>query len=106
MATPGIVLTTHPDLDGAKALVKKLLQDRLIACATLGQGMASLYVWDGELCEDQEVQLILKTDLDQFEVLEARVKELHPYDVPELLAIAVTAGSADYLQWIQDCVVG
>ena len=106
MAQPCIVLTTHPDLAGAKVLTKTLLQEKLIACATLGNGMQSLYVWDGEIQEDAEVQLLLKTDLDQFEALEARVKELHPYDVPELLAIEVTTGSAEYLQWIQDCVAG
>ena len=106
MAKPCIVLTTHPELAGAKALAKTLLQEKLIACATLGTGMQSLYVWDGEIQEDSEIQLLLKTDLDKFDALEARVKELHPYDVPELLAITVTQGSADYLQWVQDFVAG
>ncbi|MEM6503397.1 MAG: divalent-cation tolerance protein CutA [Cyanobacteria bacterium P01_C01_bin.89] len=106
MANPCVVLTTHPELAGAKALAKTLLQEKLIACATLNNGAESLYLWDGEIQEVREVQLIFKTDLDKFSALEARLKELHPYDVPELLAIAVTTGSADYLQWIQDCVGG
>lgn len=104
MAHPGIVLITHPTVEGAKILAKQLLQEKLIACATLGTGMQSLYVWGGEVQEDTEVQLLLKTDLDKFDLLEARVKDLHPYEVPEILAIAITQGSADYLQWIQDSV--
>ena len=88
----------------AKILAKQLLHEKLIACATLGTGMQSLYVWEGEVQEDTEVQLLLKTDLDKFDLLEARVKDFHPYEVPEILAIAITQGSADYLQWIQDSV--
>ncbi|MGD1849511.1 MAG: divalent-cation tolerance protein CutA [Cyanophyceae cyanobacterium] len=104
MATPGIILATHPNFDDAKALAKTLLREKLIACATLGGGRQSVYLWDGKIQEDQEVQLLLKTDLDKFKALETRIKELHPYDVPEILAIAVTQGSSDYLQWIQDCI--
>ena len=103
MAQPGIILVSCPSVDDAERLARSLVEEKLIACASFSK-VQSIYRWEGQVCSDGEVQIVMKTDLDKFEVLEARIKDLHAYEVPEILAIAVTKGSADYLQWIQDSV--
>jgi periplasmic divalent cation tolerance protein len=62
----------------------------------------SMYTWKGEIHRDQEWQLVIKTDLTQFSTLEAKIRDLHSYEVPEIIALAIAAGSLPYLQWISE----
>ncbi|MBI1967265.1 MAG: divalent-cation tolerance protein CutA [Gemmatimonadetes bacterium] len=101
-----VVLTTLGTDADARALVKTLLEDRLIACGTLLPGARSLYRWEGALQEENEVVVLLKTDASKWEALSAMVKARHPYQVPELLALPVEAGLDVYLSWITNEVVG
>lgn len=94
------VLTTVATTDEAVALVRALLERRLVACGTLVPGGRSLYRWEGKIVDEPEVLVILKTRSARLESLQTAFGELHPYRVPELLALPVSAGSEKYLAWI------
>ena len=100
------VLVTAPDMETAERLGGTLVEEGLAACANLLPGVVSLYRWEGEMQRDQEVLVILKSTAAATERLRARVDELHPYDVPEVLAFPVVAGHEPYLRWVTDEVKG
>ena len=75
-------------------------EEGLAACVNRVAGVRSTYRWDGKLCDDAEVLLLIKTLETRFEALEARIRALHPYEVPEIIALPVVAGSTGYLDWV------
>jgi periplasmic divalent cation tolerance protein len=95
-----VVLTTLASTDEAAELVRALLDRRLVACGTILPGARSLYRWQGRIADEQEAVVLLKTRSGRLEALEAALGELHPYKVPELLALPVGAGLEKYLEWI------
>ena len=95
-----LVLTTAPDLEVGRVLARELLERRLVACISLLPGLESHFRWRGEVQREAEVQLLLKTTPDRLAALEAALAELHPYDLPELLALPVEGGGAAYLAWV------
>jgi periplasmic divalent cation tolerance protein len=95
-----IVFVTAPTGDDGRAIARALIGEKLAACVNILPGIISIYTWEGEVCEDDEVLLVIKTRSEIFEALSAMVKEIHPYDVPEVIAVPLTAGAADYLNWI------
>ncbi|HEX5436219.1 MAG TPA: divalent-cation tolerance protein CutA [Gemmatimonadaceae bacterium] len=97
-----VVLTTVASTDEAISLIQTLLERRLIACGTMLPGARSLYRWEGRIADEQEVMLLLKTRATRVEALEVAFGELHPYRVPELLALPVVDGLRKYLRWIDD----
>lgn len=101
-----IVLTTLGNAADAHTLVTGLLEDRLIACGTLLPGARSLYRWEGALQEEPEVLVLLKTDASKWDALSRAVRERHPYQVPELLALPVERGLDVYLSWLTNEVAG
>ena|SRR5690348_16773479 len=102
MAPTALVVLTTLATDGdARALVNALVADRLIACGTLLPGARSIYRWKGNVTEEDEVVVLLKTDASKWEALSAAVRERHPYDVPELLALPVARGLDRYLSWLE-----
>ncbi len=101
-----VVLITAPSQEKAAELGRAVVEERLAACASLVPGIRSIYRWEGKVCEDAEVLLIVKTRRERFERLEARVKALHPYSVPEIIALPIEAGHAPYLKWIAGAVDG
>jgi periplasmic divalent cation tolerance protein len=101
MHTDAIVaITTIATEEDGVALVRELLDRRLIACGTLLPGARSLYRWQGKTADEREVVVLLKTRSARFETLRDAIAELHPYKVPELLALPVEAGLEKYLAWI------
>lgn len=94
-----VLLTTAPP-DSAQDLAHLLVEERLAACVNLVPGLRSVYRWKGEICDDPETQLIVKTTVGRLPALGARLAELHPYEVPELLVIAPAGGSAPWLAWL------
>lgn len=94
-----IVLTTTADLAQAETLARQIVEARLGACVQL-QPIASFYVWQGELCHSPEYRLSIKTRQDRFEALAQFIRAHHGYETPEIVQIPITAGSADYLQWV------
>ncbi len=86
----------------AEQFASQLVEERLVACVSILPAMRSIYRWDGAMERADERQLLLKTSSTQLAALEARVRVLHPYDVPEFVVIPITHGSADYLAWLAD----
>ena len=79
-----------------------LVEEKLAACVNITSEIKSVYFWKGKVEEDKEHLLIIKTRKDKFESLEKRVKEIHPYEVPEIVALSIILGSKDYLNWIDE----
>ncbi len=96
-----LVLTTCASPGEASRLARTLVEDRLAACATLIPGVQSIYHWQGQIESSTETLLLLKTGPDQLAALEARLHELHSYQTPEFLVLAVESGSQSYLDWLQ-----
>ena len=96
------VIMTAPDAETAEKLGRTLVSERLAACANVVPKVVSMYWWDGELQRDDEAMVILKTVRQRTEALEARVLELHPYAVPEVLVLAVSGGHTPYLDWVSN----
>jgi periplasmic divalent cation tolerance protein len=95
-----VILTTLASEEEAVALVRALLDRRAIACGTILPGARSFYRWEGQVADEREVVVLLKSTLERVADLEAAFSELHPYKVPELLALPVHAGLERYLRWI------
>jgi periplasmic divalent cation tolerance protein len=96
-----VVLTTAPSTDVAEGLGATIVAERLAACATVVPGITSIYRWEGEVRHEGEVLVILKTTESCVERLRARLVDLHPYDVPEVVAMKVEAGHEPYLSWVR-----
>ncbi|MEQ1859651.1 MAG: divalent-cation tolerance protein CutA [Chthoniobacteraceae bacterium] len=99
-----VVLATFPDIVTARRIVRTLVEERLIACGNLVPGVESIYRWKGEVETGAEVLGILKTEDSRFDQLKVRLRELHPYEVPECIALPVADGLPDYLRWIGESV--
>ncbi|MGB3533008.1 MAG: divalent-cation tolerance protein CutA [Microcoleaceae cyanobacterium] len=95
----GVVLVTASSREEAEAIATALIQSKLAACVSFTP-IYSVYTWNEEICSDEEWQLMIKTDLNQFDKLEAKILSLHSYEIPEIIAIPIVAGSTAYLNWI------
>ncbi|MDF5715046.1 MAG: divalent-cation tolerance protein CutA [Rhizonema sp. NSF051] len=98
-ASYGVILVTVPSVEEAEAMANALVEAQLAACVSL-LPIHSIYRWKGELHKEQEWQLLIKTDLSQFSTLVVKIRELHSYEVPEIIALPIVEGSQPYLQWI------
>ncbi len=96
-----LVLTTVPNENIATQIARQLVEERLAACVTLSSPAQSFYWWEGTLTQDQEWMLLIKTKESLYPELEKRLKELHPYTVPEILALPVAQGASSYLEWLE-----
>lgn len=99
----GLVLVTASSQSEGEAIAQALLQFKLAACVSL-MPIRSLYTWKGEVHNEAEWQLMIKTDLRKFSQIAAKVRELHSYEVPEVIALPILMGSQPYLNWISDQV--
>ena len=100
-----MVLTTMPSEGGAAhTLARALVERRLAACVNVLPPMQSIYWWKEALEQGEECQLVMKTTSDRVPALQEAVRELHPYDVPELLVVEIAGGDQRYLDWIQENV--
>jgi periplasmic divalent cation tolerance protein len=95
----GVVLVTASSQAEAQAIACTLVEEKLAACVSMA-AIESIYSWQGQLHQEPEWQLVIKTDLANYKTLEARIQQLHSYDVPEVIAIPILAGSQPYLAWI------
>jgi periplasmic divalent cation tolerance protein len=96
-----VVIMTAPDAACAERLSRALVEERLAACVNCVPGLRSIYRWQGEIQDDAELLLIAKTRRDRVAELAKRVAALHPYALPEVLALPVVGGSSAYLDWIR-----
>lgn len=96
-----LVSCTHPE-DGVEALAEALVEARLVACAQVTRGLQSVYRWQGKIESAAEARVDLKTTADRLTALMEAITRLHPYDVPEIVAMPIMSGSAAYLDWVRD----
>ena len=101
-STARIVMTTAASSEEAARLGRTLVEERLAACATLVPAGQSIYRWQGQIETSQETLLLLKTAADHLPALEARLHELHSYQTPEFVVLAIESGSQAYLAWLED----
>jgi periplasmic divalent cation tolerance protein len=95
-----VVLVTAPDADTAARIARTLVEEKLAACGNVLPGVRSIYRWEGKVEDAAEALLLLKTGRARFKEIVDRVRELHPYDVPEVIALPIAAGYDAYLDWI------
>jgi periplasmic divalent cation tolerance protein len=96
-----VVLCTFPDAEKAAEIARTLVSEKLAACVALSE-VVSIYAWKAEIKGEPEVQAVIKTTADRYDALAKRIIELHPYEVPEVIAIPVLGGHAPYLAWVTD----
>lgn len=99
-----VFVTTGNDQE-ALAIGKTLVNEKLAACANRIPNLRSIFYWKGELCQEDEVILLLKSRQDLLDRIIRRVQELHSYEVPEIIALPIIGGSEDYLQWIEASLI-
>ena len=97
-----LVFCTFPDAEQARQIGTSLVNAKLAACVSLVPGIESIYHWQGKVETSQEVLALFKTTASCYPELEQRLIELHPYDVPEILAVSPNAVSPAYAQWVGD----
>ena len=97
-----LVYMTAASADEAERIAGDLVENRLAACVNIMAPIRSVYSWKGELCRSEEIPFIAKTDVDGFEALAARVRALHSYETPCIVALPVARGDADFLAWITE----
>ena len=102
METFTLVLTNLPDRDTASALARSLVEQRLAACASVLSACSSVYRWKGAVETAEEVPLLIKTRLSLYPQVEAAIRALHPYELPEIIALPLQRGLPAYLAWIAD----
>jgi len=100
MADSLLVLSTVPDEKRGAEIARSLVEERLAACVTVSGACLSAYWWKGTIAQEREFVLLIKTKASLFKELEARIKALHPYSVPEIVALPIGPGSEDYLNWL------
>lgn len=101
MDTIVVYITSHSEDEAAK-IAKAIVSERLAGCVNIIKGIRSIYNWQGKIEDDAEVLMIIKTQRHLFESLKRRVKELHSYTVPEIIALPVVEGSEDYINWLKE----
>jgi periplasmic divalent cation tolerance protein len=99
-----VVLCTCPP-DHADRIARTVVEERLVACVNVVSGVKSLYWWKGELQDDSETLLVIKTPTSQYAKLEQRLLEIHPYQVPEVLSLEVVDGSRSYISWVREAAI-
>jgi len=98
------VFTTWPDLATARTAARTLVEERLAACGNIVPAVESVYRWEGKVETGAEVLVVFKTVIGSYQMFETRLRALHPYQVPEVLAVRVTDGLPAYLRWVeQNC---
>jgi periplasmic divalent cation tolerance protein len=99
-----VVLVTTASKDQAVTIANALVSERLAACVNIIERIESVYRWEGKIVQDSESLLVIKTTDGRYDDLERRVKQLHSYSTPEVIAIKIERGSSEYLRWIEESV--
>ncbi|HIJ60683.1 MAG TPA: divalent-cation tolerance protein CutA [Nitrospirae bacterium] len=100
-----VVYVTSPNEEEAVKIAKTLLEERLCACVNIIKSMRSLYHWQGNIEDDSEVLMIIKTQKGLFKKLSEKIKAIHPYTVAEIISLPIIDGSDAYLKWLKESTV-
>lgn len=95
-----LVKCTCPNLKTAKNIASELINDELAVCCNIINGVQSMFIWEGELSEVKEAIVLIKTKKSLYNNVELKIKELHPYQCPEIFALPITVGNKTYLEWV------
>lgn len=99
-----VVLSTADNMETASTIARALTEEGEAACVNIVPGIRSVYRWQGKLCEDEELLMVIKTTEARFDAVRSRVRALHSYELPEVIALPVVAGDEEYLRWLSDNV--
>jgi periplasmic divalent cation tolerance protein len=99
-----IVLCTIPDRETAELIAGTLVSEQLAACVNILPGVTSMYRWQGAIEQSEELLLIIKTSQKVWPMLEAQIQALHPYELPEIVAVPIKTGEAEYIQWLENSI--
>jgi periplasmic divalent cation tolerance protein len=97
-----LILTTVPAGEGGETIARSLVDERLAACVSVLGPMTSFYRWQGTIEQEQERQIVIKTTRDRVATVQARLVQLHAYEIPEFLVLPVSDGSTGYLDWVRN----
>jgi len=100
-----VVLCTLPEQEIAVRIAGILVEEQLAACVNIIPGLTSVYRWKDAVQQDSEVLLLVKSTVAVYPQLEQRIQTLHPYELPEIIAVPIRTGQADYIQWINDSLI-
>lgn len=97
-----VVLVTTVNMAEAETIAKTLVFEKLAACVNIVDKVRSIYYWEGKVHDESEYLLVIKSTSENFDMVEKRIKELHSYEVPEIIALSIVKGSQDYLNWLSE----
>ncbi len=97
-----VIFITAPNENEAAKIARSLVEARLAACVNIIKNIRSIYTWQGNVEDDAETLMIVKTQKSLFDALSAKVKEIHSYEVPEIIALPIIEGAEDYLKWLKE----
>jgi len=100
-----LVLSTFPDAETARRVGRTVIEEKLAACVNILPQIESIYRWKEKIETSSEVLALLKSTTWKYQLLEARILELHPYEVPEIISIRIDSGNLEYLRWIEQSVI-
>jgi periplasmic divalent cation tolerance protein len=102
MSDISVVMVTVGSGEEALTIARMLVEEKLVACVNMVPGIHSIYRWKGEVCDEEEQLLIMKTRSGLFAGLQNRIRELHSYEVPEIISFPIAEGLPDYLNWVME----
>jgi periplasmic divalent cation tolerance protein len=97
-----LILSTADSEEVAHRIASALVQNREAACVSIVPGIRSVYRWEGTVCDEKELLLLIKSTGEHFEAVRARIRELHSYQIPEIIALPIHTGDPEYLRWLRD----
>ena len=100
-----LVLCSVPNRDAAEHIAETLVSEQLAACVNIVPGIVSVYRWKEKIEKDEELLLLIKTARSRYASLQQRIQALHPYELPEIIAVSIQTGQTDYIQWIENCLI-
>ncbi len=95
-----VMITTTPNKENANNIAQTLLAKKLAGCVQIIGPISSHYYWENELCQDEEYICLIKSSQQYYQTLESTIKEIHPYEVPEIISLPIQQGSEGYLSWL------
>ncbi len=96
-----LILCTTDSLESAQKISTALLEAHEAACVNIISGVRSMYRWEGRICDEVEFVLLIKSSTEKFEEVRRRIRQLHTYQVPEIIGLSITAGDSEYLSWLR-----
>ena len=106
MSDAVVILVTTPTIDEARKIGNALVEEKLIACANIIPQVESIFYWQDKVCNEKEALMVIKTRKKLIEKIIKRVKALHSYSVPEVIALPIIKGSKDYIKWVKEVTKG